>query len=151
MKLKIKAFFIGLEFKIEREVDIPVEILQDRIISELKKLDYNILDSLPNKTIFKDHKYDGRKASAFETWERANGGSFEIIENNHHQSLKFLFSVSIAEPLFAIIVLALMCFLIGYMVFPFALVITVLNIQRGIDVKNKMQQIFNAVVQSPED
>ncbi|WP_293311953.1 hypothetical protein [Pedobacter sp. UBA5917] len=148
MKLKIKAFFIGLEFKIEREVDAPLEILQHRITGELKKLDYSILGRLPNKTIFKDYKYAGRKASPFETWERINSGSFEIIENNHHQSLKFLFSVSIAGPLFAIIVLALMCFLIGYMVFPFALVVVVLNIQRGIDVKNKMQRIFNAVVQS---
>jgi len=147
MKIKIEGFFIGLEFKIEREVDIPRKILPDLITTELKKLDYSILDKLSNKTIFKDYKYANRKATVFETWERINGGSFEIIENNNHQSLKFLFSVSIAGPLFAIFAIILLSFAIGYMIFPFALVVAVLNIQRGIDLRNKMNQIFNNVAQ----
>lgn len=31
MKLKVKDLFIGLEFKIEQEVDLPAEILLARI------------------------------------------------------------------------------------------------------------------------
>lgn len=52
MKLKVKELFIGLEFKIEREVDIPGEVLLERIAKELKKQDYLILDRSIQKILF---------------------------------------------------------------------------------------------------
>ena len=48
MKLIIKDLFIGLEFKIEREVDIPQELLLKRINPELSKLDYEGIYLYPN-------------------------------------------------------------------------------------------------------
>jgi len=39
-----------------------------------------------------------------------------------------------------------MSFAIGYMGFPFALIFIVLSGQKGIDIRNKMHEIFNAVV-----
>ena len=42
----IKHLFIGLEFKIEREVDLPQELLLKRIGQELRKLDYEIISNL---------------------------------------------------------------------------------------------------------
>ncbi|WP_431292489.1 hypothetical protein [Pedobacter sp. P26] len=50
MKLKIRDLFIGLEFKIEREVEIPEEILIKRIIQELRKLDYEVVDRTEKKS-----------------------------------------------------------------------------------------------------
>lgn len=41
MKLIIKDLFIGLEFRIEQEVDLPPELLLSRIIHKFRKLSAN--------------------------------------------------------------------------------------------------------------
>lgn len=48
MKLKVKYLFIGLEFKIEQEVDLHQERLLSRVTYELRKLDYEGIYLYPN-------------------------------------------------------------------------------------------------------
>jgi hypothetical protein len=146
MKLKIKDLFIGFEFKIEREVDIPHQLLFDRIIQELEKLDYKVVEELPVKILFKERS-DDQLVSTYYLWDRVNSGNFEITKAGEKQSLKFLFSVSISGPILMIFALAGMFFAINYMVFAFALIFCVLNTQRAIDIKNKMHEIFNGIIQ----
>ena len=144
MKLKVKELFIGLEFKIEREVDIPGEVLLERIAKELKKQDYLILDRSIQKILF-EQRYLHEKVTMFYLWDKVRNGSFEIVENNSHQILKFLFSVSISGIILSILTLIGMCWMMGYMAFPFALIFTVLTTQRVIDIKNKTNEIFNNI------
>lgn len=54
MKLKIKDLFIGLEFKIKQEVDLPQELLLKRIREELGKLDYEIIKQSADMIRFED-------------------------------------------------------------------------------------------------
>ncbi|WP_029278080.1 hypothetical protein [Pedobacter borealis] len=58
MKLIIKDLFIGLEFKIEREVDLPHQILFDRITRELEALDYEVVEGTHEKVLFKERSND---------------------------------------------------------------------------------------------
>ena len=53
MKLIIKDLFIGLEFKIEREVDLPHQVLFDRITQELEALDYKVVEEAHEKILLK--------------------------------------------------------------------------------------------------
>jgi len=48
MKLKVKELFIGLEFKIEREVDLPHEPPLIRIDHESRKSGYEGIYLYPN-------------------------------------------------------------------------------------------------------
>jgi hypothetical protein len=144
MKLKIKDLFIGLEFKIEREVDIPKELLFDRIARELETLDYEVVEGPAEKILFKERSND-QLVSTYYFWDRVDSGSFEIIEANKRQSLRFMFSVSISGPILAISAIVGMFFAIDYMIFPFALIFGVLNTQKSIDTRNKMHEIFNNV------
>lgn len=144
MKLIIKDLFIGLEFKIEREVDLPHQVLFDRITQELEALDYEVVEGAHEKILFKERSND-QLVSTYYFWDRVNSGSFEIIETSKRQSLKFLFSVSIFGPILMIFAMVGMFLGINYMIFPFALIFCVLNTQRAIDTKNKMHEIFNDV------
>jgi hypothetical protein len=147
MKLKIKDLFIGLEFKIEQEVEIPEEILINRIIQELRKLDYEVVDRTEKKISFGERWHGGPYITKQSDWDRVNKGSFEITSASEKQSLKFLFSVPISGPILGIFAMVGMFFAINYMVFPFVLIFCVLNTQRAIDIKNKMHEIFNGIIQ----
>jgi len=145
MKLKIRDLFIGLEFKIEREVEIPEEILIKRIIQELRKLDYEVVDRTEKKILFGERWHGGPYITKQSDWDRVNNGSFEIIGASEKQSLKFQFSVSIFGIMLGILMLVGLSFVAHYFILPFVLCFVVLNIQRAIDLKNKIHQIFNAV------
>lgn len=147
MKLKIKDLFIGLEFKIKQEVDLPQELLLKRIREELGKLDYEIIKQSADMIRFEDgwnnvhHTYIGYH------WHRIDNGSFEVLNINGEQSLKFLFSVSIYGVILAVLAIFGMGWVVGYEVFPFALIFLVLSTVRGMGIKNKMYEIFNTVTQ----
>lgn len=144
MKLKIKDLFIGLEFKIEQEVDLSHQILFDRITRELEALDYEVVKWAHEKILFKERSND-QLVSTYYFWDRVDSGSFEIIKANKRQSLKFLFSVSVSGAILMIFAMVGMFFALNYMFFPLALIFSVLNIQKSIDTKNKMHEIFNNV------
>lgn len=144
MKLKIKDLFIGLEFKIEQEVDLSHQILFDRITRELEALDYEVVKGAHEKILFKERSND-QLVSTYYFWDRVDSGSFEIIKANKRQSLKFLFSVSVSGAILMIFAMVGMFFALNYMFFPLALIFSVLNIQKSIDTKNKMHEIFNNV------
>lgn len=147
MKLIIKDLFIGLEFKIKQEVDLPQELLLKRIREELGKLDYEIIKQSADMIRFEDgwnnvhHTYIGYH------WHRIDNGSFEVLNINGEQSLKFLFSVSIYGVILAVLAIFGMGWVVGYEVFPFALIFLVLSTVRGMGIKNKMYEIFNTVTQ----
>lgn len=80
-------------------------------------------------------------------WHTIDNGSFEVLNINGEQYLKFLFSVSIYGVILAVLVIFGMGWAAGYEVFPFALIFLVLSTLRGMGIKNKMYEIFNAVTQ----
>ena len=147
MKLKIKDLFIGLEFKIEQEVDLPQELLLKRISEELRKLDYEIIKQSADVIRFEDGWNHVHNTYIGYHWHRIDNGSFEVLKTNGKQNLKFLFSVSIYGVILAVLVIFGMGWAAGYEVFPFALIFLVLGTVRGMGIKNKMYEIFNAVTQ----
>jgi len=147
MKLKIKDLFIGLEFKIEQEVDLPQELLLKRISEELRKLDYEIIKQSADVIRFEDGWNHVHNTYIGYHWHRIDNGSFEVLKTNGKQNLKFLFSVSIYGVILAVLVIFGMGWATGYEVFPFALIFLVLSTVRGMGIKNKMCEIFNAVTQ----
>ena len=147
MKLKIKDLFIGLEFKIEQEVDLPQELLLKRISEELRKLDYEIIKQSADVIRFEDGWNHVHNTYIGYHWHRIDKGSFEVLKANGQQNLKFLFSVSIYGVILAVLAIFGMGWATGYEVFPFALIFLVLSTVRGMGIKNKMYEIFNAVTQ----
>ena len=145
MKLKVKELFIGLEFKIEREVDLPQELLLKRISEELRKLDYKIIKQSADVIRFEDGWNNVHNTYIGYHWHRIENGSFEVLKTNGQQNLKFLFSVSIYGVILAVLAIFGMGWATGYEVFPFALIFLVLSTVRGMGIKNKMYEIFNAV------
>ena len=137
MKLKAKELFIGLEFKIEREVDLPQELLLKRISEELRKLDYEIIKQSADVIRFEDGWNNVHNTYIGYHWHRIENGSFEVLKTNGQQNLKFLFSVSIYGVILAVLVIFGVGWAAGYEVFPFALIFLVLSTVRGMGIKNK--------------
>ncbi|MGM9477341.1 hypothetical protein ACS5PU_12955 [Pedobacter sp. GSP4] len=143
MKLKIKELFIGLEFKIERDVDIQDDVLLKRIIWQLEHENYEVVKKSADSIFFEETH--GQIVLNTHYWDRVNGGSLEIIRTGEKRKIRLLFSVSIFGIVFLTVFIVLIAVTGVYLFFAMILLFAILSIQSWIDKRNKMHELLDAI------
>jgi hypothetical protein len=86
-------------FRIEKDTDIDRPVLIQKIASQLKGLRYEVMEKRDTCVTFKNLDKRGSSALRINSFTKANGGIFEIVEIEERRYLKLAYNMSINEEM----------------------------------------------------
>ncbi len=94
---------MNIKFKAEQTSELEIDVLFDRILAELRQLEYRIKSKTTQVIKFDDgadFSDDFKLVSRFELGKRMHKGCFELIDSNEVRTIKLIYYKSINFEVF---------------------------------------------------
>ncbi len=88
-----------IKFNIKQEVQLPAEVLEEKISKYLKKNFYRIVERGPGFVIFIDDEYSDRKRRRSDYHTRIGEGKFEYYSTGNATFAKLIYLTDISYPI----------------------------------------------------
>jgi hypothetical protein len=137
---------VKLKFKIARSTTFHGWVLVDKILSELNKRDYRILNSTSSVVEFDDSPW--KLMSNYKAVQRLDGGKFEISIDDNFKLVTFTYYRSVLWPVIILTILSVSLIAHGQYYAPlyflaFYLIAITVNV---VMLKSKAEEILNEIV-----